>query len=758
MDTASIRILLPTVGGSMARRTVMISSTVSDLQEHRKQVWVACERAGFAPVAMMDQLSARNEEIVEFALRMVEEADLYIGILAHRYGYVPKGSDLSIVEMEYNLAVKLNKPRLIFFMHDAHPVSMENIETNPEATNKLRALKDRIARERIVAYFRSPEELRAQVTESLGALQARFGDHESNPVDTPDPPGVDIRSGPAVTGASPSWQRDAGSNELGLGIDQYARALATIFRAARGEFCFALFGAWGSGKTTLVRYMTPLLASPEKFTENQISFQHDAAMKLRYTVIWHSAWKYRTAPESWIYLYKSLSDAALKKQGFLERSTIRFAAASELHGIWPITLALSFIAIAAVPLFVKWNILALIASVVGWSTTFGVILASGGTGVRLRDLFRRYGDFSKHNEKLGMLALLGDELRALVKGWIPKALSGQIAIKEDAVGWKLPAAYLTLVAILWAASLIWFGGQTRELVFPIAIVVAWSLVAAALIYFSAARKSRSTDRLLLVIDDLDRCTAEEALDIIEALKLLLEEPAVNRRLQILMLIDEGILRHAIEFKFKNLINNHSPREPENPEEDQYSQTETARRDQLVQEHMEKIFACHLRLPELSGDDLMEIVDIHAGGRTLHDRKTEVSGNETGGAASGPGLPDIPRQGAGTLEGAPTTAQQPHQPDLSVADVRFSADEISELKAKTDGFFKATRQRATHRAVRAFLFKVQLCKLLLRLRPANTGGESFTIGDIVTALQTAGSKSGRDRDVRDSIQSIARQVA
>jgi hypothetical protein len=743
----------------MARRTVMISSTVRDLQEHRRQVWLACERADFAPVAMMDQLSARNEEIVEFSRRMVAEADVYIGIFAHRYGYIPEGSDISVVEMEYNLAVELNKPRLVFVMHPDHTVSPGNIETDPAAAAKLLALKERIGQERIGAFFRSPEELGAEVTRAL-AFQARFSETGSGSQDTPDSPKsegtLDIKR--STTGASPSWQRDANSNELGLGIDQYARALATIFRAAGGEFCFALFGAWGSGKTTLVRYMTPLLVFPEKIIENQISSQDGAAMKLRYTVIWHSAWKYRTAPESWIYLYKSLSDAALKKQNFLERSAIRLAAASELHGIWPITLALSIVAIAAVPLFVKWNVLTLIASLIGWSTTLGVILVSGGTGVRLRDLFRRYGDFSKHNEKLGMLALLGDELRALVKGWVPKAPPESIAVKEDTVGWKLPAAYLTLVAILWTTSLIWFGGQTRELVFPVGIVVAWSFVASAFIYFSAVRKYRSTDRLLLVIDDLDRCTAEEALDIIEALKLLLEEPTVNRRLQILMLIDERILRHAIEVKFKNLINNHSSHERRNLEEDQYSQAEIARRDQLIQEHMEKIFACHLRLPEFAEDDLAEIIEIHSGGKALRDSQITPSSNEIGNVATAPDTPDIPRQGPDHSDEISAAGQPSDQPSLSIRDIRFSEDEISELKAKANAFFKSTGQRSTHRAVRAFLFKVQLCKLLLRLRPTNPGRESVTITNIVTALLNVSSKSERDREARDSIQSIARQVA
>ena len=77
----------------------MISSTARDLPEHREQVRLACERAGYEPREMMEHLTALNKDAVEASLRMVEEADVYLGILAYRYGTVPTGYDLSITEM-----------------------------------------------------------------------------------------------------------------------------------------------------------------------------------------------------------------------------------------------------------------------------------------------------------------------------------------------------------------------------------------------------------------------------------------------------------------------------------------------------------------------------------------------------------------------------------------------------------------------------------------------------------------------------------
>ena len=62
------------------RKVVMISSTGRDLPKRREQVRLACERAGFEPREMMENLTAENRNAVETSLRMVEQADIYLVI------------------------------------------------------------------------------------------------------------------------------------------------------------------------------------------------------------------------------------------------------------------------------------------------------------------------------------------------------------------------------------------------------------------------------------------------------------------------------------------------------------------------------------------------------------------------------------------------------------------------------------------------------------------------------------------------------
>src|SRR5438067_11549673 len=142
-------------------KKVIISSTARDLPEHRKEVMDACLRQGMFP-QMMEHLPALDAEAISTSLALVDEADIYVGVFAHRYGYIPKGYDISITEMEYNRAIQRGIPRLIFIIDKTHPIQIDDVEMG-EGAAKLKAFKDRLQNENIVNFFRSPAELRAHI-------------------------------------------------------------------------------------------------------------------------------------------------------------------------------------------------------------------------------------------------------------------------------------------------------------------------------------------------------------------------------------------------------------------------------------------------------------------------------------------------------------------------------------------------------------------------------------------------------------------
>jgi len=113
-------------------KTAMISSTSVDLPEHRQQAIDACLRQGIFPKAM-EHLPVRDADAIRVSLEMVDEADIYIGIYAWRYGHVPEGHDSSITEMEFKRAEERGIPILVFTIHKDHPLTITMVEADKDA-------------------------------------------------------------------------------------------------------------------------------------------------------------------------------------------------------------------------------------------------------------------------------------------------------------------------------------------------------------------------------------------------------------------------------------------------------------------------------------------------------------------------------------------------------------------------------------------------------------------------------------------------
>jgi Domain of unknown function (DUF4062) len=158
------------------RIDVMLSSTSKDLPDHRDKATNAILRAGMTPI-IMETLTASPRDAITESLRLVDEAEVYIGIFAMRYGYIPEDprnpDRLSITEMEYRHAMKTGKPVLIFMMSDDHPppTKIKDLkdfeEQTEEGKKKLAVLKAELGKKHIVGFFTSPEDLRGHIIQAL---------------------------------------------------------------------------------------------------------------------------------------------------------------------------------------------------------------------------------------------------------------------------------------------------------------------------------------------------------------------------------------------------------------------------------------------------------------------------------------------------------------------------------------------------------------------------------------------------------------
>jgi len=214
----------------------MVSSTALDLPAHRKEVLDACLRQSTIP-KMQEHLPASSSdaesgaEAIRVSLEMVDEAEIYLGVFAHRYGYVPAGHDISITEMEYDHAVERGLTRLIFIMHDQHPVLASDVETG-EGALKLKRLVERLKTENVVNFFKSPEDLRAHVINSLSQYREQHGKRDKEEFhyisDIPKPPEPYIAHPYTLLQSHGLIGRQ---DELNLLTDWVAKPDAEVYRA-----------------------------------------------------------------------------------------------------------------------------------------------------------------------------------------------------------------------------------------------------------------------------------------------------------------------------------------------------------------------------------------------------------------------------------------------------------------------------------------------------------------------------------------------
>jgi hypothetical protein len=147
----------------MAR--VYVSSTYQDLQECRADVRLALQRLHQEDVAMETDV-AEPDRPVDKCLKDVASCELYIGVFAWRYGYIPPSHDRSITELEYRTAVDNGIDRLIFLLDEEAPWPRSRIDREPDA-DRIEALRAELGREHLCSFFSTPQELTTLVTTAL---------------------------------------------------------------------------------------------------------------------------------------------------------------------------------------------------------------------------------------------------------------------------------------------------------------------------------------------------------------------------------------------------------------------------------------------------------------------------------------------------------------------------------------------------------------------------------------------------------------
>ncbi len=143
-----------------------LSSTYQDLVPHRRAAADALERLG-QHTGRMEVFGAMPVEPLTACLTEIDNCDLFVAIYAHRYGFVPGGSSVSITESELQHAVKRNKPIFCFVVNEDHPWPPKWIDEGVDK-ERLQALKMRVGAGVVRDSFTTPEDLAVKVATSVG--------------------------------------------------------------------------------------------------------------------------------------------------------------------------------------------------------------------------------------------------------------------------------------------------------------------------------------------------------------------------------------------------------------------------------------------------------------------------------------------------------------------------------------------------------------------------------------------------------------
>ena len=143
--------------------TIYLSSTYEDLNDYRRVVFDALRKAGYTVIAMEDYV-AMDQRPVDKCLADVARTDIYVGLFAFRYGYIPPSehknpSGLSITELELRYAERLEKPCFIFVASEKASWPTEFNDAWKGKGEIISRLRNYLQTEKLASFFSSPHEL-----------------------------------------------------------------------------------------------------------------------------------------------------------------------------------------------------------------------------------------------------------------------------------------------------------------------------------------------------------------------------------------------------------------------------------------------------------------------------------------------------------------------------------------------------------------------------------------------------------------------
>jgi hypothetical protein len=230
---------------------------------------------------------------------------------------------------------------------------------------------------------------------------------------------------------------------------------------------------------------------------------------------------------------------------------------------------------------------------------------------------------------------------------------------------------------------------------------------------SAWSKWLKEKKLILFVDDIDRCSEEKIIQIIDALRVMLEDEGVGSKLVVVAAIDERILIRSIKHKYHNLIMFDDDKNAENK-----------KLTELTREYIDKLFILSIKLGDLEENEKAEYFDE----LTKHDRVIEVNKTDTTKQDSRIDVSDIevPMQNVADEKNTESfnTNNQENDESNEEASNKLTLEELGLLRQSLKTF-----SGATPRQIRIYYFRYLLSKRMLISRYFKLGRENLWMSQL-----------------------------
>lgn len=425
--------------------------------------------------------------------------------------------------------------------------------------------------------------------------------------------------------------RDLNSIEPAIGAPELATEISDLIKSLHKEpgMMVGIFGRWGRGKTFLFNLVWKKLCLPEKKDEKNKKLNN---IKNRFVRADFHAWKYQDTEASWAYLYEVLAGEFYNEvNGWWKRKGRLIRLNWARGNNWEIILFLVTLVLAVLLIVKKDRYDG--NTLVAWVSLGLAFTVSSISG---------YQKFYDQN---------ATKAKELLKKYTTKhSYKNLMGIQAE-----IQSEIKTLFRV-------WF-------------------------------KKRPERKVILFVDDIDRCDEERIIQIVDALRVMLEDDQIFEHLIIVAAIDERILRRAIRLKYKGLI-------------DGESDIKERKLNDLTEEYMDKLFIAGIRLGELMPAEKSEIFTALTKGQ-VENLNTEI--DNTNAQAQAVESTDSQEKGKPKIQD--TEIQMDF--DRKIHPLEEQTFEINSREAEEINSGIAFLNNSTPRQIRIFYYRYVLARNFLR---------------------------------------------